>query len=62
MKTIHNNIQVTSRSYYFLLDWNERNGWEYIHIQYRKGSLEDLTLEEYKQLFNYATQCDFKFM
>ena len=61
MKTI-DNIDVTARSYYFLLDWNEQNEWEYIHQQYNKGSLKDLTFEEYKQLFGYATQCDFKFM
>lgn len=61
MKTI-DNVDVMARSYHFLLDWNEKNNWEYIHQQYNKGSLKDLTFEEYKQLFGYATQCDFKFM
>ena len=62
MKTINGNIEVSSRSYYYLLDWNEKDEWVYIHAQYNKGSLKDLTIEEYKQLFNYATQCDLKFM
>ena len=54
--------EVSARSYYFLLDWNEQNDWQYIHNQYGKGSLKDLTFEQYKELFSYATQCDFKFM
>ena len=61
MKTI-DNVDVTARSYYFLLDWNEKNDWEYIISQYGKEKLKDLTFEEYKQLFDYATQCDFKLM
>lgn len=55
-------IMVSSRSYYYLLDWNEKNDWEYLYTQYSKMKLKELTYEEYKQLFHYATQCDFKFM
>ena len=62
MKIINGNIKVSSRSYHFLFDWNEQNKWEYLHAQYSKESLEDLTIDEYKQLFSYATQCDLKFM
>lgn len=52
--------QVPARGYYYLLDWNEQDGWKYIQRVFNKTRLCDLTLHEYKMLFNHATQEDYK--
>ena len=54
MKT-SDGFEVTSRSYYFLLDWNESDDWQYIIKEFGKSKLKDLNLAEYKQLFLHAT-------
>lgn len=58
MKTLIDGFQVSSRSYYYLLDFNENDGWKYIITNFNKYSLKDLTQEEYKILFRYATDDD----
>lgn len=58
MKTLSDGNEVTSRSYYYLLDWNEVNEWAYIAKEFKKARLCDLTTEEYKKLFEYATKND----
>jgi hypothetical protein len=58
MKQLFDGSSVTSRSYYFLLDWNEQNNREYINQKFHKNRLCDLTKHEYKQLFEYAFEGD----
>lgn len=56
MKTLFDGTQVSSRSYYYLLDWNEQNEWYYMAMNFNKNSLKDLTILEYLELFQYATE------
>ncbi len=58
MKTLIDGKQVTSRSYYYLLDWNEVDEWDCIRLAFNKERLCDLNIIEYKQLFEYATKFD----
>ena len=58
MKILSDGIEVPSRGYYYLLDWNEANQWEYMYNAFNKKRLCDLTIMEYRQLFCYATQMD----
>lgn len=55
MKTLADGTEVSPRSYYYLLDFNDRNEWQYITSVFNKTKLSDLTTEEYKKLFEYAT-------
>lgn len=55
MKTLSDGFEVSARSYYYLLDWNEVNEWRYIAEEFGKTCLKDLTKVEYKKLFNHAT-------
>ncbi len=55
MKTLIDGFEVSLRSYYYLLDWNELNEWEYFTQEFNKTRLCDLTRVEYKRLFNTAT-------
>jgi len=58
MKTLADGVEVSARSYYYLLDWNEVNEWNYMFITFNKRRLCDLTIIEYRQLFCYATQLE----
>lgn len=58
MKALSDNKEVEDRGYYYLLDWNERNSWQYIFATFNKHRLCDLNIKEYYQLFAYATQID----
>lgn len=55
MKTLADGFNVSARSFYYLLDWNEVNEWRYIAKEFGKSRLIDLTIIEYKRLFNKAT-------
>ena len=55
MKTLLDGFEVSERSYYYLLDWNEVNEWEYIAKEFGKSKLKELTRVQYKRLFNKAT-------
>ena len=55
MKTLADGFEVSARSYYYLLDWNEVNEWKYIAQEFGKTRLMDLTIVEYIKLFNQAT-------
>lgn len=60
MKKIIDGSEVTSRSYYYLLEWNDNDNSTYIYNNFNKVNLSTLTLDEYKKLFSYATQKDLK--
>ena len=55
MKTIADGFLVSERSYYYLLDWNESDNWEYIMREFGTTKLKDLNRVAYKRLFNKAT-------
>lgn len=55
MKKLADGFEVSARSYYYLLDWNEVNEWKYMVKEFGKTILADLTRVEYKRLFNKAT-------
>lgn len=58
MKTLSDGTQVPARTYYYLLDFNERYNKEAMLQMFGKNRLCDLTIEEYKQLFEHATEVD----
>jgi hypothetical protein len=60
MKTLSDNTLVVARTYHYLLDWNESNCKVYINEMFDKNRLCDLNIDEYKQLFEYATKNEFK--
>lgn len=55
MKTLADGTEVSARSYYYLLDWNERDNWHFIQTEFNKVRLCDLNRVDYKCLFNKAT-------
>jgi hypothetical protein len=62
MKILSDRQNVTSRSYYFLLDWNDENGKKFIREKFNKDSLCDLNLEEYMILWLAATTDEYNRM
>jgi hypothetical protein len=55
MKTLSDNKNVSARSYYFLLDWNEQDEKKFISNKFNKNRLCDLTIDEYMILWLNAT-------
>jgi len=55
MKTLIDGSEVVSRTYYYLLDWNEQDEWKRIYNNYGVKKLNSLTKEQYKELFMFAT-------
>ena len=60
MKTLADGTQVSSKSYYYLLEFNEDDNWQFMKSQFDKDRLKDLTIKEYRLLFNLAAQEEFK--
>jgi len=58
MKTLSDGTEVPSRTYYYLLDFNEANKWRYMFDNFSKSRLCDLTAPEYWKLFGYAAGFD----
>ena len=58
MKELADGIQVSARTYYYLLDFNERYNWDFMYNTFNKKRLCDLTIVEYRQLFDHATDMD----
>ena len=52
---IANNTEVSSRSYYYLLDFNDRDDWKELS-KFNVQKLSELNLEQYLELFKIATQ------
>lgn len=55
MKTLADSNNVSAKSYYFLLDWNEQNERKFINEKFNKNRLCDLVLDEYMILWLNAT-------
>lgn len=60
MKILKDNTMVTSRSYYFLLDFNDRDGWKTLVDNFNVRRLNELTIEQYIKLFEIATEREIK--
>jgi hypothetical protein len=58
MKQLADGQNVTSRSYYYLLDFNDRDGWKTIMAMFNKPKLLMLVKDEYLALFKAATQIE----
>ena len=58
MKILSDGTEVIDRTYYYLLDFNEANRWDYMTYEFGKLKLHDLTETEYWKLFKYANGCD----
>ena len=55
MKELADGTKVSSMTYYFLLDWNDRNNKIFMAENFKKESLKDLTIDEYATLFSHAS-------
>jgi hypothetical protein len=60
MKTLSDGTEVSARSYYYLLDFNDRDGWKTLVDEFNKTKLGDLTIAEYIKLFRIATKRELK--
>jgi len=60
MKTLSDGTVVSARTFYYLLDFNDRDNWEFITKSFNKTKLHDLTIIEYSQLFDHVTSLDKK--
>jgi len=58
MKELAYGTQVSARTYYYLLDFNDRDEWKFIQDNFNKTKLKDLNIREYRQLFDHATKVD----
>ena len=50
MKSLGDKTGVYDRMYYYLLDWNDQNEWEYITTNFNKTKLNELTQREFIEL------------
>ncbi len=55
MKELNDGTKVSARSWYYLLDWNDRDNWSFMTSEFDKMKLHELTGDEYKILFTKAT-------
>jgi hypothetical protein len=59
MKTLADDTQVSARTYYYLLDFNERTEWQVTKRLFgAKRKLCSLNIYEYRRLFIHATDFD----
>ena len=59
MQTLNDGTEVTDRSYYYLLDWNDWNEKKFMRENFNKDILRDLDCVEYQIMFNIATSQEF---
>ena len=62
MKKLVDGTQVSSRSYYFLLDFNDENNKKIMNDLYGVMNLSELTKLEYIYLFKKAIDIELKFL
>ena len=60
MKELADGTQVTSRGFYFLLDWNDQNEKRMMSDLYGVMRLRELTKHQYIYLMKHAMADDFK--
>jgi hypothetical protein len=56
MKTLADGNHVSARSFYYLLDFNDRDNFEMLYALFNKKRLMDLNITEYIYLFEKATE------
>lgn len=62
MKTLSDGTEISQRSYYFLLEWNEQDKKDFMVAKFNKHRLFDLNIKEYVALFLHATTAEYNFM
>jgi hypothetical protein len=62
MKELSDGTQVTARSYYFLLDFNDRDSWKTLVDNFNVRKLHDLNKEQYIKLFEMAVEAELKLL
>jgi len=62
MKTLADGTTVAARTWYYLLDWNDRDNFRFMHEMFDKKRLMDLTIDEYIVLWKEATANDLKYL
>ena len=60
MKELSDGTKVSAITYYFLLDWNDRNSKLFMADTFKKQRLVDLNIDEYATLFGHATVTETK--
>lgn len=58
MKTLADGTEVVARGYYYLLDFNDSDNWNYMLANFGTAKLNDLNVKQYAMLFKHATECD----
>ncbi len=58
MKSLIDGTAVSSRIYYYLLDFNDATDFEFIKVNFNKEKLNQLNIQEFKQLFEHAMRSD----
>jgi hypothetical protein len=58
MKELADGTHVVARMYYYLLDFNDMTGWDYIRNVLHKNALKELNKSEFLNLFNHAVNVD----
>ncbi len=56
MKQLADGTEVSSRSYYYLLEYNDRDEWKTIDSLYGICKLSELNKEQYWNLFHVLTK------
>lgn len=62
MKELADGTQVTSRGFYFLLDWNDRNNKRVMSDLYSVMRLHELTKHQYVYLMKLAMADELKLL
>ena len=60
MKTLIDGTVVSARSFYFILDFNDRNNWEIMQGLYGERKLHQLNKQQYTYLFETAIISDLR--
>lgn len=60
MKKLIDNTLVSARSYYYLLDWNDRDNKIFMSDTFGKQKLMELNKTEYSILFEHVTKLELK--
>lgn len=60
MKTLGDGTQVSSRSFYYLLEFNDRNNKKIMIDLWGIENLKDLTIMQFTYLFDKAIQMEIK--
>lgn len=60
MKKLSDNTEVSSKLFYYLLDWKDLDETEFIQNTFSKSRIRDLTSEEFEKTLKYAFFQDMK--